>query len=162
MSNGKDPNAAENSSEMTLKACLDECMEALDLFLNNHFNESLERLRPRVHESMYHALIYATVLEMQAMMTFQHDDITNAGNTMKSAQKVCQRFRQKSQGLANKSVGESLSEEPQSMTEAGESAAAVFHSLLDVCVGMFLQCSSMQRCVMQSANSKELLSLSSR
>uniref|UniRef100_A0A7N8XZ13 Zgc:158403 n=1 Tax=Mastacembelus armatus TaxID=205130 RepID=A0A7N8XZ13_9TELE len=76
---------------MTLKECLDECMEALDLFLNNHFNESLERLRPRVNESMYHALIYATVLEMQAMMTFQHDDISNAGNTMKSAQEVCQR-----------------------------------------------------------------------
>uniref|UniRef100_A0A7N6A6D6 Tetratricopeptide repeat domain 39A n=1 Tax=Anabas testudineus TaxID=64144 RepID=A0A7N6A6D6_ANATE len=79
------------SSQMNLKECLDECMEALDLFLNNHFNESLERLRPRVHESMYHALIYATVLEMQAMMTFQHDDISNAGNTMKSAQEVCQR-----------------------------------------------------------------------
>uniref|UniRef100_A0A8C4H615 Zgc:158403 n=1 Tax=Dicentrarchus labrax TaxID=13489 RepID=A0A8C4H615_DICLA len=76
---------------MTLKECLDECMEALDLFLNNHFSESLERLRPRVNESMYHALIYATVLEMQAMMTFQHDDISNAGNTMKSAQEVCQR-----------------------------------------------------------------------
>uniref|UniRef100_A0A672GH05 Tetratricopeptide repeat protein 39A-like n=1 Tax=Salarias fasciatus TaxID=181472 RepID=A0A672GH05_SALFA len=66
-------------------------MEALDLFLNNHFNESLERLRPRVNESMYHALIYATVLEMQAMMTFQHEDLSNAGNTMKSAQEVCQR-----------------------------------------------------------------------
>uniref|UniRef100_A0A3Q1EWU6 Zgc:158403 n=1 Tax=Acanthochromis polyacanthus TaxID=80966 RepID=A0A3Q1EWU6_9TELE len=79
------------SSTMTLTECLDECMEALDLFLNNHFNESLERLRPRVNESMYHALIYATVLEMQAMMTFQHDDISNAGNTMKSAQEVCQR-----------------------------------------------------------------------
>uniref|UniRef100_A0AAQ5YKK7 Tetratricopeptide repeat domain 39A n=1 Tax=Amphiprion ocellaris TaxID=80972 RepID=A0AAQ5YKK7_AMPOC len=91
MSNGKDPNAAENSSTTTLTECLDECMEALDLFLNNHFNESLERLRPRVNESMYHALIYATVLEMQAMMTFQHDDISNAGNTMKSAQEVCQR-----------------------------------------------------------------------
>uniref|UniRef100_A0A3B4TZ23 Zgc:158403 n=1 Tax=Seriola dumerili TaxID=41447 RepID=A0A3B4TZ23_SERDU len=76
---------------MTLKECLDECVEALDLFLNNHFSESLERLRPRVNESMYHALIYATVLEMQAMMTFQHDDISNAGNTMKSAQEVCQR-----------------------------------------------------------------------
>uniref|UniRef100_A0A669CBV7 Zgc:158403 n=1 Tax=Oreochromis niloticus TaxID=8128 RepID=A0A669CBV7_ORENI len=76
---------------MTLKECLDDCMEALDLFLNNHFNESLEKLRPRVNESMYHALIYATVLEMQAMMTFQQDDITNAGNTMKSAQEVCQR-----------------------------------------------------------------------
>uniref|UniRef100_A0A7N6B5S7 Tetratricopeptide repeat domain 39A n=1 Tax=Anabas testudineus TaxID=64144 RepID=A0A7N6B5S7_ANATE len=91
MSNGKDASAAETSSQMNLKECLDECMEALDLFLNNHFNESLERLRPRVHESMYHALIYATVLEMQAMMTFQHDDISNAGNTMKSAQEVCQR-----------------------------------------------------------------------
>uniref|UniRef100_A0A8C4H5L0 Zgc:158403 n=1 Tax=Dicentrarchus labrax TaxID=13489 RepID=A0A8C4H5L0_DICLA len=79
-----------SSSQMTLKECLDECMEALDLFLNNHFSESLERLRPRVNESMYHALIYATVLEMQAMMTFQHDDISNAGNTMKSAQEVCQ------------------------------------------------------------------------
>lgn len=45
----------------------------------------------RVNESMYHALIYATVLEMQAMMTFQHDDINNAGNTMKSAREVCQR-----------------------------------------------------------------------
>uniref|UniRef100_A0A8C9XLT3 Zgc:158403 n=1 Tax=Sander lucioperca TaxID=283035 RepID=A0A8C9XLT3_SANLU len=80
-----------DSSQMTLKECLDECMEALDLFLNNHFNESLERLRPRVNESMYHALIYATVLEMQAMMTFQPDDISNAGNTMKSASEVCQR-----------------------------------------------------------------------
>uniref|UniRef100_A0A8C7DBM0 Zgc:158403 n=1 Tax=Oncorhynchus kisutch TaxID=8019 RepID=A0A8C7DBM0_ONCKI len=76
---------------MTLQVCLEECMEALDLFLNNHFSESLDKLRPRVKESMYHALIYATVLEMQAMMTFQQDDIVNAGNTMKSAQEVCQR-----------------------------------------------------------------------
>lgn len=45
----------------------------------------------RVDDSMYHALLYATVLEIQAMMTFQHDDISYAGNTMKSAQEVCQR-----------------------------------------------------------------------
>lgn len=36
-----------SSSPMSLKESLDECMEALDLFLNNHFSESLERLRPR-------------------------------------------------------------------------------------------------------------------
>uniref|UniRef100_A0A671S0C6 Tetratricopeptide repeat protein 39A n=1 Tax=Sinocyclocheilus anshuiensis TaxID=1608454 RepID=A0A671S0C6_9TELE len=71
---------------MSLQSCLDECMEALDLFLNNHFSESLDKLRPRAKESMYHALIYATVLEMQAMMTFQHDDIVHAGKTMKSSQ----------------------------------------------------------------------------
>uniref|UniRef100_A0A4W6E804 Zgc:158403 n=1 Tax=Lates calcarifer TaxID=8187 RepID=A0A4W6E804_LATCA len=107
---GNKNNTYSRSPAMTLKECLDECMEALDLFLNNHFSESLERLRPRVNESMYHALIYATVLEMQAMMTFQPDDISNAGNTMKSAQEVCQRFRRKSPGLANKSAGESLTE----------------------------------------------------
>lgn len=109
MSNGKEATVSDNPSQMTLKESLDECMEALDLFLNNHFNESLERLKPRVKESMYHALIYATVLEMQAMMTFQHDDITNAGNTMKNAQEVCQRFRRKSSGLSSK-TGDSLSE----------------------------------------------------
>uniref|UniRef100_H2UEB1 Zgc:158403 n=1 Tax=Takifugu rubripes TaxID=31033 RepID=H2UEB1_TAKRU len=85
------PFVCGSSSPMALKECLDECMEALDLFLNNHFSESLERLRPRVNESMYHALIYATVLEMEAMMTFQHDDISRAGNTMKNAQEVCNR-----------------------------------------------------------------------
>uniref|UniRef100_A0A4W5KV16 Zgc:158403 n=1 Tax=Hucho hucho TaxID=62062 RepID=A0A4W5KV16_9TELE len=79
-----------SSSQMTLQMCLEECMEALDLFLNNHFSESLDKLRPRAKESMYHALIYATVLEMQAMMTFQQDDIVNAGNTMKSAQEQLQ------------------------------------------------------------------------
>uniref|UniRef100_A0A673A0Q5 Tetratricopeptide repeat protein 39A-like n=1 Tax=Sphaeramia orbicularis TaxID=375764 RepID=A0A673A0Q5_9TELE len=55
------------------------------------FSKSFQLLFNSINESMYHALIYATVLEMQAMMTFQHDDITNAGNTMKSAQEVCQR-----------------------------------------------------------------------
>lgn len=54
---------------------------------------------------MYHALIYATVLEMQAMMTFQHDDITNAGNTMKSAQEVCQRSECLSNQLFFNSLG---------------------------------------------------------
>uniref|UniRef100_A0A6Q2ZHL2 Tetratricopeptide repeat domain 39A n=1 Tax=Esox lucius TaxID=8010 RepID=A0A6Q2ZHL2_ESOLU len=91
--------------------CLEECMEALDLFLNNHFSESLDKLRPRVKESMYHALIYATVMEMQAMMTFQQDDIVTAGNTMKSAQEVCQRFRRKSPSNISKSHGEPLTEE---------------------------------------------------
>ncbi|KAJ8345168.1 hypothetical protein SKAU_G00293610 [Synaphobranchus kaupii] len=110
-SNGKGTPAPDESTRITLQACLEECMEAVDLFLNNHFSESLDKLRPRVNESMYHALIYATVLEMQAMMTFQHDDIARAGNTMKSAQEVCQRFRRKSFSLSSKSSGDVLTEE---------------------------------------------------
>ncbi|RXM35872.1 Tetratricopeptide repeat protein 39A [Acipenser ruthenus] len=43
----------------------------------------------RISDSMYHSLIYATIVEMQAMMTFEHDDIINAGRTMKGAQAAC-------------------------------------------------------------------------
>ncbi|XP_043940598.1 tetratricopeptide repeat protein 39A-like isoform X2 [Protopterus annectens] len=80
---------------MDLKNSLDDCMEAMDLFLNNRFSESLEKLQPRAKDSMYHSLIYATILEMQAMMTFEHDDIVAAGETMKTAQEICQRYRKK-------------------------------------------------------------------
>uniref|UniRef100_A0A8C3S1D1 Tetratricopeptide repeat domain 39A n=1 Tax=Chelydra serpentina TaxID=8475 RepID=A0A8C3S1D1_CHESE len=50
----------------------------------------------RTKDSMYHALTYATILEMQAMMTFDAQDMLNAGNTMKEAQATCQKFRKKS------------------------------------------------------------------
>ncbi|XP_044157759.1 tetratricopeptide repeat protein 39A isoform X3 [Bufo gargarizans] len=71
-------------------------MNALDMFLNNNFQEALTYLQAKSKESMYHVLTYATILEMQAMMTFDPQDIMNAGNTMKEAQAVCQRFRKKS------------------------------------------------------------------
>uniref|UniRef100_A0A8C6VZK5 Tetratricopeptide repeat domain 39A n=1 Tax=Nothobranchius furzeri TaxID=105023 RepID=A0A8C6VZK5_NOTFU len=45
--------------------------------------------------SMYHALTYATILEMKAMMTFDPEHILVAGNTMKEAQALCQRQRKK-------------------------------------------------------------------
>ncbi|XP_030640143.1 tetratricopeptide repeat protein 39A [Chanos chanos] len=71
-------------------------MGALDLFLRNDFEEALTRLKSKTKDSMYHALTYATILEMQAMMTFNPEDILTAGNTMKDAQAVCQRYRKKS------------------------------------------------------------------
>ncbi|XP_037601733.1 tetratricopeptide repeat protein 39A isoform X5 [Cebus imitator] len=82
--------------ESSLHEALDECMTALDLFLTNQFSEALSYLKPRTKESMYHALTYATILEMQAMMTFDPQDILLAGNMMKEAQLLCQRHRRKS------------------------------------------------------------------
>lgn len=41
---------------------------------------------------MYHALTYATILEMKAMMTFDPQHILTAGSTMKEAQALCQRW----------------------------------------------------------------------
>ncbi|KAM4022366.1 tetratricopeptide repeat protein 39A isoform 2-T2 [Anomaloglossus baeobatrachus] len=83
-------------ADSDLKSSLSECMTALDMFLNNNFQEALAFLQAKSKESMYHVLTYATILEMQAMMTFDPQDIVNAGNRMKEAQAVCQRFRKKS------------------------------------------------------------------
>ncbi|ELW67046.1 Tetratricopeptide repeat protein 39A [Tupaia chinensis] len=80
----------------SLHEALDQCMTALDLFLTNQFSEALSYLKPRTKESMYHSLTYATILEMQAMMTFDPQDILLAGNMMKEAQLLCQRHRRKS------------------------------------------------------------------
>ncbi|KAM8972496.1 tetratricopeptide repeat protein 39A-like [Pelodytes ibericus] len=110
------PAAVDYNSQHSRPQCgldlsrdLKECMEALDLFLNNKFNESLDLLRPRAADSMYHGLVYGTILEMQAMMTFEHDDITNAGHTMKQAQETCQRFRKRT-SLINKPGADSYTE----------------------------------------------------
>ncbi|XP_028589347.2 tetratricopeptide repeat protein 39A [Podarcis muralis] len=84
------------SSAQDLNVALSECMAAVDLFLNNKFQDALVSLQTKTKGSMYHALTYATILEMQAMMTFDSQDIMNAGNTMKEAQAICQKFRKKS------------------------------------------------------------------
>ncbi|XP_048950493.1 tetratricopeptide repeat protein 39A isoform X5 [Canis lupus baileyi] len=86
----------ERTSVSSLHEALDQCMIALDLFLTNQFSEALSYLKPRTKESMYHSLTYATILEMQAMMTFDPQDILLAGNMMKEAQTLCQRHRKKS------------------------------------------------------------------
>nr|XP_006009426.1 PREDICTED: tetratricopeptide repeat protein 39A isoform X2 [Latimeria chalumnae] len=97
MTMSKDVGAlSDGSSKADLKLSLDECMAALDLFLSNRFSDALAHLEPKTKDSMYHALTYATILEMQAMMTFDPQDILHAGSTMKEAQAVCQRFRRKS------------------------------------------------------------------
>ncbi|XP_019386950.1 PREDICTED: tetratricopeptide repeat protein 39A isoform X2 [Crocodylus porosus] len=86
----------ERSSMSDLNVALDECSAAVDLFLSNRFPDALASLQAKTTHSMYHALTYATMLEMQAMMTFDPQDIVNAGNTMKEAQATCQKFRKKS------------------------------------------------------------------
>uniref|UniRef100_A0AAY4CGE7 Tetratricopeptide repeat domain 39A n=1 Tax=Denticeps clupeoides TaxID=299321 RepID=A0AAY4CGE7_9TELE len=65
---------------------------AQDLQMLTTFFSASFALSDRTKDSMYHALTYATILEMQAMMTFNPEDILAAGNTMKDAQAVCQRF----------------------------------------------------------------------
>ncbi|XP_013918797.1 PREDICTED: tetratricopeptide repeat protein 39B-like [Thamnophis sirtalis] len=86
-SEAKDP----RSSTTDLNVALNECMVAVNLFLNNKFQDALASLQTKRKDSMYHALTYATILEIQAMMTFDSKDILNAGNTMEEAQVICQK-----------------------------------------------------------------------
>ncbi|XP_051524797.1 tetratricopeptide repeat protein 39A-like isoform X3 [Myxocyprinus asiaticus] len=109
MKMSRDAETLSNGSEKSdLSVALQDCMAALDLFLQNEFDGALTRLKSRNTESMYHALTYATILEMQAMMTFNPEDILAAGNTMKEAQAVCQRYRKKSSFNSKNSTEEEL------------------------------------------------------
>ncbi|KAJ8357705.1 hypothetical protein SKAU_G00204990 [Synaphobranchus kaupii] len=100
-----DTSAPKEPQRSSLTVAVDDCMAAMDLFLQNQFEEALSQLCSRKRESMYHALTYATILEMQAMMTFDQVDILVAGNHMKEAQALCQRFRRKS-SLTSKTCSE--------------------------------------------------------
>ncbi|XP_034270958.1 tetratricopeptide repeat protein 39A isoform X1 [Pantherophis guttatus] len=112
-SEAKDPRC----STTDLNVALNECMVAVNFFLNNKFQDALASLQTKKKDSMYHALTYATILEIQAMMTFDSRDILNAGNTMEEAQVICQKFRKKSSvansfnNLVNKQNLEQLTEE---------------------------------------------------
>lgn len=105
------------ASKMDLKCALEECSMALNLFLNNKFSEALELLRPWSKDSMYHALGYGSILVMQAVMTFEQQDIQMGIATMKEALQTCQKFRKRStvveslSSLVSKQTVDQLSEE---------------------------------------------------
>uniref|UniRef100_A0A1I7SRJ3 TPR_REGION domain-containing protein n=1 Tax=Bursaphelenchus xylophilus TaxID=6326 RepID=A0A1I7SRJ3_BURXY len=55
--------------DINLLECIAEARIAMNLFLNNHFEEAEARLKPLSDKTMYHALGYSTLLFLQAMMT---------------------------------------------------------------------------------------------
>uniref|UniRef100_UPI00358ED26D tetratricopeptide repeat protein 39B-like isoform X2 n=1 Tax=Myxine glutinosa TaxID=7769 RepID=UPI00358ED26D len=83
------------ASSMDLPTALEECKVALDLFLNNRFNDALKMLTPWANNSIYHALGKATILGMQAMMTYESEDIAIATTSAKESIDTCCRFRKK-------------------------------------------------------------------
>nr|XP_023401026.1 tetratricopeptide repeat protein 39B isoform X6 [Loxodonta africana] len=88
--------ARSPSAKISLKTGLEECEIALNLFLSNKFSDALELLRPWAKDSMYHALGYSTIVVLQAVMTFEQQDIQNGVSAMKDALQTCQRYRKKS------------------------------------------------------------------
>uniref|UniRef100_A0A2K5PU21 Tetratricopeptide repeat protein 39B n=1 Tax=Cebus imitator TaxID=2715852 RepID=A0A2K5PU21_CEBIM len=87
--------SSSSSSKVDLKSGLEECAVALNLFLSNKFTDALELLRPWAKESMYHALGYSTIVVLQAVLTFEQQDIQNGISAMKDALQTCQKYRKK-------------------------------------------------------------------
>ncbi|XP_036187083.1 tetratricopeptide repeat protein 39B isoform X1 [Myotis myotis] len=85
-----------SSTKIDLKNGLEECEVALKLFLNNKFKDALELLQPWAKDSMYHALGYSTIVVLQAIMTFEQQDIQNGISAMRDALQTCQKYRRKS------------------------------------------------------------------
>uniref|UniRef100_A0A2K5TYT2 Tetratricopeptide repeat protein 39B n=1 Tax=Macaca fascicularis TaxID=9541 RepID=A0A2K5TYT2_MACFA len=86
---------SSSSTKVDLKSGLEECAVALNLFLSNKFTDALELLRPWAKESMYHALGYSTIVVLQAVLTFEQQDIQNGISAMKDALQTCQKYRKK-------------------------------------------------------------------
>ncbi|XP_006163895.1 tetratricopeptide repeat protein 39B isoform X1 [Tupaia chinensis] len=87
--------SSSSSTKVDLKSGLEECAVALNLFLSNRFTDALELLRPWAKDSMYHALGYSTIVVLQAVMTFEQQDIQNGISAMKDALQTCQKYRKK-------------------------------------------------------------------
>ncbi|KAG3287285.1 tetratricopeptide repeat domain 39B [Ictidomys tridecemlineatus] len=87
--------SSSSSTKVDLKSGLEECAVALNLFLSNRFTDALELLRPGAKESMYHALGYSTIVVLQAVMTFEQQDIQKGISAMKDALQTCQKYRKK-------------------------------------------------------------------
>ncbi|KAM4847851.1 tetratricopeptide repeat protein 39B [Urocitellus parryii] len=92
---GTSSSSSSSSTKVDLKSGLEECAVALNLFLSNRFTDALELLRPGAKESMYHALGYSTIVVLQAVMTFEQQDIQKGISAMKDALQTCQKYRKK-------------------------------------------------------------------
>lgn len=92
----------ENRPADSLKVELaaEEATRALDLLLSNQFGEALKRMKPKAHESMYHALGQSTIMFMQAVLTIDMSDIKAAQEAIRQGVDVCNRMRRRTSAVA--------------------------------------------------------------
>ncbi|CAD5212909.1 unnamed protein product [Bursaphelenchus okinawaensis] len=82
-----------HKNEISLEQCIAEAKAAMDLFLNNDFEQAQQKMKPLADKTMYHALGYSTILFLQAMMTCDRADMEKALEASQKAVNVIHRFR---------------------------------------------------------------------
>jgi tetratricopeptide (TPR) repeat protein len=80
---------------MDLASSITEAKHALDLFMNNRFQEAKDILQPGARDSMYHALGTGVFQFLEAVMTFEPLQIEGAVRVLEDSVDVCNKFRKK-------------------------------------------------------------------
>ncbi|CAL8082014.1 unnamed protein product [Orchesella dallaii] len=80
---------------MDLPCAIDEAKLAMDLFMNNKFDEARTLIRPWARTSMYHALGHGTFQFLEAVLTFEPQHIEAASESLEQSVEVCNRYRKK-------------------------------------------------------------------
>ncbi|KAF6024743.1 hypothetical protein EB796_016951 [Bugula neritina] len=86
---------SQQASEMDLAVSICDAKAALNLFLNNRFEEAIKRMEPWIDSSMYHSLAHTTLLYMQAMLSFEKPDIEAAIQSTKRSINLAHSLRKK-------------------------------------------------------------------
>ena len=84
-----------NEDEISLEESLKIAHEAIDIFLNNQFDEARDMVKPFANRSIYHAAIYGVTSLFEALMTFEKNDIEEASNVLSQSCDTINRFRKK-------------------------------------------------------------------
>lgn len=125
----KTKNGSTNE-DVPLAAGLEAAREAIDMFLNNKFDEARDIVEPLADRSIYHALGYGVFMYLKAVMTFEQKHIEEASRTLTDACETISRFRKKSGGLVD-SLGKILRKpDYDSYTDAEVHAELCFAEVL--------------------------------
>lgn len=80
---------------MDLDTALLEAKLAINYFFNNKFDEARNLMKPWSNTSMYHSVGTCVFTFLEAILTFEHQHIQEASNSLKMCLAVCNRHRRK-------------------------------------------------------------------
>lgn len=88
-------NGESDESGMSLSENLEEAHLAVEMFLNNNFEEARNIVQPLADKSIYHALGYSVFMYLKAVMTFESKHIEEASIVLSDACDTINTFRRK-------------------------------------------------------------------
>ncbi|PSN56062.1 Tetratricopeptide repeat protein 39B [Blattella germanica] len=102
MSDNEESESSSASSSMSLETSIEDTQKAIDLFLNNKYDEAKQIVIPWIDQSIYHALGNSYFLFIEGLLTFEEPLLILAAEACKQCVMLCNKFRKKN------TVGEAL------------------------------------------------------